>query len=257
MNYGLYLSAAGLKAQDARQAVIANNIANAKTTGFKRDLVLMQSRANAVVEDPTMARYRVPVVDNQGGGVNAIGGGIDLTQGELKSTGKATDLALSGQGFFTVRGANDSKLLTRDGSFNINQDNNLVTANGGNLVLDQAGQPIVLDPTMKITVSSQGEIMQSDSLAGGGVKLGIVDVPDTRQIIKLGGNLMSVRNPDSLTPASPQTTVVQGHLEDSDVDPTVEMVNMITGMRAFEANAKMISYADTAMSEINTVGRVA
>ncbi len=257
MNYGLYISAAGLRAQDARQSVIANNIANANTAGFKRDLVMMRSRANAVDEDPAMARYRLPVLENQGGGVNAVGGGIDLTQGHFNSTGNPTDLALDGKGFFTIQGADGQKLLTRDGSFQLNQDGRLVTANGGYAVLNDGGSPIVLDPKMGITVGSQGEIMQRDSLAGGGAKLGIVNVSDPRQIIKLGRNLMTVRNPDALTAVPPQTVVLQGHLEDSDVDPTTEMVNMISGMRAFEANAKMISYADTAMSELNTVGRVA
>ena len=70
MNYGLYLSTMGLKAQRVRQSVISNNLANAHTTGFKRDLLLLQSRANAVNEGiPRMSPYRVPVVEDQGGRV--------------------------------------------------------------------------------------------------------------------------------------------------------------------------------------------
>jgi flagellar basal-body rod protein FlgG len=256
MNYGLYLSAAGLRAQDVKQSVIANNLANANTTGFKRDLVLMQTRANAVVEDPRMAGYRVPVVCNQGGGVNPVGGGIDLSQGLFKATQSNTDLALDGKGFFTVRGADNQKLLTRDGSFIINNDGNLATASGGHLVLDESGQPIALTPGLPIHVSSKGEVMQSDSLSSG-VKLGIVDVTDAKQLIKQGGNLMTVRDSVSLAPIPAETVVLQGHLEESGVDPTVEMVNMLAGMRVFEANAKMISYADTSMAQLNNVGRVA
>src|SRR5437763_4339005 len=118
MNYGLYISAAGLQAQDARQSVISNNLANSMTTGFKRDLAVMRSRANAVVEDPHMRPYRVPVVDHQGGGVSIVGGGIDLSQSSLDTTGNATDLALEGKGFFTVAGPDSTdRLLTRNGKF--------------------------------------------------------------------------------------------------------------------------------------------
>jgi flagellar basal body rod protein FlgG len=82
-------------------------------------------------------------------------------------------------------------------------------------------------------------------------------VTDSRQLIKRGGNLLQARSAEALTAVPAQTTVLQGHLEKSDVDPTTEIINLMTGMRAFEANAKMISYADTSMSQLNTVGRVA
>src|SRR3954466_6603719 len=104
MMYGLFLSAAGLQAQQNRQSVMANNLANAQTTGFKRDLVMMRERANAVNEDVKMARFRAPVTQDQGGGVLAASGGIDLGQGMLESTGNETDFALSGPGFFEIAG---------------------------------------------------------------------------------------------------------------------------------------------------------
>ncbi len=84
MNYGLYISAAGLQAQELRQQVTSNNLANAGTHGFKRDLAIMQARANAVDEDPRMAAYRIPVLQDQGGGVFALGNGIDLSQATLE-----------------------------------------------------------------------------------------------------------------------------------------------------------------------------
>ena len=257
MNYGLYISAAGMRAQDARQTVIANNIANANTTGFKRDLVVMQARANAVDEDPTMAQYRLPVVSQQGGGVNAFSGGIDLSQGRFESTDSDTQVALNGPGFFTVQTASGEKLLTRDGNFHINQEGKLAMYNGGSLVLDQNGQPIQLNSSYKTAITSEGEVRQSNSVGGSGVKLGIVDVKDSHQLIKRGANLLQARSPEALAPATAQTTVIQHHLEESGVDPILEMVNMMTGMRAFEANAKMITYADTSMAQLNTVGRVA
>ncbi len=142
---GLYISAAGLQAQDMRQAVIANNLANAQTNGFKRDLVSMQARLQAPREDVQMMKYLVPTFGNQGGGVNAMGVGMDLAQAPLVETTNQTDVAIEGRGFFTVKGDKEGeKSLTRDGQFLINTDGALVTANGGRPVLSSEGQPIVL-----------------------------------------------------------------------------------------------------------------
>ena len=256
MDYGLYVSAAGMKAQLARQDVIANNLANAQTTGFKRDLVLMQSRANAVNEDPTMFQYREPVVQDMGGGMFGSGGGIDLTQAMMESTGNQTDLALDGKGFFTVQGDNGQKLLTRDGRFLVDNGGSLVTATGGRKVLDSNGQPITLNPDLPIVVGADGQVTQ-DGAGTSGVQLGLVDVNDSRSLVKLGGNVMAASNADELTDAPPGTKVRQGQLEASGTDPVVELVNMMEGQRAFDANAKMISYQDTELSQLNTVGRIA
>jgi flagellar basal-body rod protein FlgF len=261
MNYGLYLSAMGLKAQMVRQSVISNNLANSHTAGFKRDLLLMQSRENAVHEDPSMYPYRVPVVQDQGGGVFAVGNGIDLSQSTFEDTGNATDLALDGRGFFTVggTGAEQTKLLTRDGRFLMDAQGNLRMASGGRPVLDSNGRPIVLDPNLPVSINSSGEISQGDLLAGAGgkVKLGIVDIKNSQQLMKLGGNVMRATSDAALTDADPATQVRSGVIETSGVDPMSEMISMMDGFRAFEANAKMISYQDQTLSQINTIGRVA
>ena len=80
---------------------------------------------------------------------------------------------------------------------------------------------------------------------------------DSRRLIKIGNNLLTVDKADALTPVSPNTEVRQGHLEQSGVNPIVELTSMMEGQRAFEANAKMITYQDTTLSELNTVGKVA
>jgi len=85
----------------------------------------------------------------------------------------------------------------------------------------------------------------------------LTDVSAPQDLVKLGNNLMRVQNPKSLTDMPATTEVRQYHLEQSGVDPVVEMVNMMEGQRAFEANAKMISYQDTTLSELNTIGKVA
>ena len=258
MNYGLYLSAAGLKAQESRINVITNNLANSATHGFKRDLAIMRSRANATREDPRMYAYRVPVLEDQGGGVSIVGNGIDLTQGTFDKTANQTDVALDGHGFFTVAGDKGEKLLTRDGSFLIRNDGTLVTSAGGRTVLDSSGQPIKLNPILPVTIDGNGEISQSDAGGNAGqVKLGVVDVTDPRRLIKLGGNVMTVDKPDALKDAGPDTRVLQYQLENSGVDPLTETVAMWQGQRAFEANTRMISYTDQTMAQVNQVGRIA
>ena len=202
-----------------------------------------------------MGQYRTPTLDSQGGGVFALGAGLNMSQGIFKDTGAQTDVALDGDGFFTVRGDKGETLLTRDGSFLINRDGQLVTQ-GGRQVLDDSGAAITLNPALPVTVSAQGEVSQGDG-AGGAKKLGIVKVADTRQLRKLGANLLVATNPDAVVPAGVETQVLQGHLEESSVNEATELVNMIQGQRVFEANAKMITYQDTAMSQLNTVGRVA
>jgi len=256
MNYGLYLSAMGARAQMNRQAVISNNLANSATTGFKRDLMVMQSRLNAAYEDPKMFPYRLPVVKDQGGGVLPMGDGIDLSQSELENSSNATDVALNGKGFFTVAGDNGEKLLTRNGRFLIDQTGKLVTAGGNRAVLDSTGQPITLNPSLPLVIGNDGMISQG---AGGGqetgVKLGLADVADSRQLTKLGGNVM--RAPGDLAQVPAETQVMQYKLEASGVEPMVEIINMMEGQRAFEANTRMMSYQDTTLSQLNTVGRVA
>ncbi len=215
----------------------------------------MQARANAVHEDPTMMKYAIPVLQNQGGGVNIAGAGIDLTQSALTRTGNATDLALEGKGFFEVQGEQaGEKFLTRDGTFLLNNNGGLVTATGGRPVLGVDGQPITLNPNLPVTIGMTGVISQGDGTVG---QLGLTDISDSRRLLKVGNNLLTVDKPDALVPVSSGTQVRQGHLEQSGVDPIVEMVSMMEGQRAFEANAKMITYQDTTLSELNTIGKVA
>jgi flagellar basal body rod protein FlgG len=253
MNYGLYLSAAGAQAQMARQDVVTNNLANTQTTGFKRDLVIMQARLNAAYEDPKMAAYRMPVVKDQGGGVFPISGGMDLSQGTLKNSGNPLDVALNGRGFFTVQGDNGTTLLTRDGHFDMDQEGNVLSA--GRPVLDKDGNPIKLNLDGQVTIGKDGSIYQGGTETG--VALGIVNVADSRQLIKLGGNKMRVAEGVNVTQAPADTQVMQYKLEDSGVNEMTEIVNMIEGQRAFEANTKMISYQDQTMSLLNSVGRIA
>jgi flagellar basal body rod protein FlgG len=258
MIYGLYLSAAGLQAQQARQNVLSNNLANAQTAGFKRDLATMRARANAVDEDPRMAQYRLPILQDQGGGVLVTNGGIDLTPASLEKTANATDVALDGRGFFTVGGDRPGeKLLTRDGRFLLNNDGVLVTASGGRPVLSSEGEPIKLNPALPITISEKGLVSQGENGPGAGTRLGVVDVPDARRLRKLGSNVLTVDKPSAIRELPAETSVRQYSLENSGVEPVTEMVQMMEGQRAFEANARLITYQDQTLQQLNAIGRVA
>jgi flagellar basal body rod protein FlgG len=252
------MSAAGLQAQEYRQSITTNNLANAQTAGFKRDLALVQSRLNAFRENPALASLAPldnPALLDQGGGVGVLPAVIDLSQGNLQPTGNQTDLALQGAGFFTVRNADGKTALTRDGRFTINSEDMLVTATGGHSVLDASGQPIKLNPQLPIAVDSHGVISQgSDGSAG--VALGLQEVTNPQALEKLGGNLLAAP-PEALRAASADTTVRQGYVESSTVDPVIEMVNMMEGQRIFDANAKLITMQDQTLAQLNTLGKVA
>jgi flagellar basal body rod protein FlgG len=260
MLYGLYLSASGLQAQEKRQSVITNNLANANTTGFKRDLAVVQARANAAYEDPRMSQYRHGILGKQGGGVLVHGAGVDLTQSTLLRTGNPTDLALEGRGFFVLQGENDGQTaLTRDGRFLVSSEGTLVSSTSGRPVLNSEGAAIKLDPALPVVVDATGRLTQSDASGQdiASAQLKLTDVADARRVVKLGRNMMTVDDPKALQDISPSTIVRSGHLEQSGVDPVVEMVNMMEGQRIFDANAKMISYQDQTLQQLNTIGRIA
>jgi len=255
MLYGLYLSAAGMQAQEYRQNVTANNLANAQTTGFKRDLAMVQSRLEATHEDPGMLQYRVPVLSQQGGGVLAMPTMMDMSQGMLLATHSPTDVALKGSGFFTLQGDKTGEpFLTRDGHFAIDSEGTLVASATSRAVLGADGNPIKLaNPSLPISIDDRGQLQQAGATVA---TLGLTDVKDPDALKKIGGNLFSV-DAEAMTPADPATQVKQQFLESSGVDPVVEMTNMMQNQRAYEANAKMITYQDTTLQLINTVGRIA
>src|ERR1700722_2420103 len=139
MLYGLYLSATGVMTNSYRQDVIANNLANAQTIGFKKDLTLFKQRPTASQENPAHADWSDPMMDRMGGGTFAMPTAVDTTQGELQHTGSNLDVAIDGGGYFAVD-ANGKQKLTRNGEFLIDRDGNLILAGGeGEKVLDPTG----------------------------------------------------------------------------------------------------------------------
>ena len=135
MQYGLYVSAAGALANSYRQDVIANNLANVETVGFKRDLALFTSRRTEA-EETGQRRNTTALLEGLGGGLFALPTYTDFSPGGLEDTGRDYDVAIKGQGFFQVN-KNGETFYTRDGCFALNQANELVTLSGQLLVWDE------------------------------------------------------------------------------------------------------------------------
>lgn len=254
MLYGLYLSATGVMTNSYRQDVIANNLANSETTGFKRDIPLFQVRFPEADTNAAHASWSNPLLNQIGGGTFAAHTQIDQAPGELTSTGSNLDAAIQGPGFFSVA-INGKHRLTRNGSFVIDKLGHLVLNDGsGAQVLDQDGKPITLEGKLRnVTVIAKDSTINQANKAV--AKLGVFDVPDRSQLKQLGGTLFSVTDPTQIKPSA--SLLEDGFLEKSNVAPASELTALMDTQRDLEANANMIQDQNQTLSElVNTVGKV-
>ena len=255
----LAIAATGMNAQQTNVEVIANNIANINTTGFKR--------ARAEFTDLLYQVERMQGVPNRGGqGVvpegAQLGLGVRLAairnlhiQGTLNQTGNKLDLALNGEGWFQVTGPGGDTLYTRDGAFNTNDQGQLVTLDG--FLVDP--QITIPQNTTEVTVNETGEIFAT--VGGQGVpqsvgQLTLVTFANNAGLAAQGGNLFretaASGTPTAGVPGDPgYATVQQGYLEDSNVDPVKEISDLISAQRAYEMNSKIMTAADEMSSLIS------
>lgn len=255
MIYGLWLSAAGVQTNSYRQDVIANNLANSETVGFKRDLALFQARRTEAQDRGGMPGTSDPMLEGLGGGVFAYPTQVDPSQGEMEPTGNNLDVAIEGRGFFTVND-NGQMRLTRDGRFVVNRAGHLALANAaGQEVLDNKGKPITLDPLAigtKTSIGRFGEITQNDRPVA---RLGVVDVPDYSKLQKRGGTMLSYPEEGAFTPAS--GVLHSTFVERGNVEPATELGQLMDAQRQLEANANMIRYQDQTLQRLcNDVGKI-
>lgn len=251
MIYGLYLSATGVLANSYRQDVIANNLANAETVGFKRDLATFVERPNAA--DPSAQINGADPLASLSGGMWARPTHVDPAQGSLKDTGNSTDVAIEGKGYFLVQTPQGNR-LTRNGQFLLNRDGNLVLANDANAkLLDNTGKPISVDSRQRIDLSKQGQISQSGRNVA---VIGVYDVAHSRQLAKQGANLLSYTG--DLTPAATNSYALhQKFVEQSNVQPAVALTHLMDAERQLEANASMIQYQNETLGElVNSVEKI-
>jgi flagellar basal-body rod protein FlgG len=258
----LYTAASGMSAQQANIDNIAHNLANVNTTGFKKarvdfeDLVYDQTKAPGA---PTSTTNEAPVGLETGLGVRAVATSRDFGRGNLKASNGPLDLAIEGDGFFQVQLPTGETAYTRSGTFHLNGEGNLVTADGY-LLEPQIAVPV---NATSITVSKDGIVSITIPGQVGSQQVGTLELAAFQNPAGLraaGGNVFLA----TTASGEPQVgtagtdargTIAQGFLEDSNVSVVEEMVNMILGQRAYEANSKVIKAADEMLSQVNTIVR--
>ena len=224
--------------------IVANNIANADTTGFKVEDLMQKT----VPAEPayTLGGPRPVKFVGDDGVVR------DFGQGGLRTTGAPLDLAIEGQGFFQVNSPTGPR-YTRDGNFRLDDNGNLVTK-GGLPVMDDGGGQITLDPTQgQVTISQDGTVSQGRTRIG---KLGVVNFQTLSTLEKTGDNLY--RNTSNQQPTPSETAQIrQGMLEGSNVKPIVEISKMIEVSRAYEQISNIMNAnADLSKSAVERMGKV-
>jgi len=224
--------------------IIANNIANMDTTGFKVESLL--HKANPAAPARTEGGPR-PVKF-----VTADGVARDFRQGALTTTGSAFDLAIEGQGFFQIQ-TPEGPRFTRDGRFTTDPNGRLVTQ-AGHPVLDAGGAEILIDPEKgQVSIGADGSMTQGDEQVA---KVGVFDFANVGALSKTGDNLF--RNVSNLQPQpAEEMRLRQGMLESSNVKPVIEITRMVDVSRAYEQTAKMMeSEADLSRRAVERLGRV-
>ncbi|HZL34132.1 MAG TPA: flagellar hook-basal body protein [Tepidisphaeraceae bacterium] len=252
MIYGLYLSAAGVMSNSYRQDVIANNLANSETIGFKRDLAVFRERPTALRERGQGGDYSDPILENLGGGILASRSLLDNHQGDLEHTGNPLDVAIVGNGYFSVTNGRQ-QTLTRDGRFMLNRNGELILSNDrGQRVLDPKGKPIHLDPNAPVAITSDGQITQNGNAVGA---IGLFDVANPALLKKQGGTMLAYPDGTPLQAATGSLAIESQ--EKSNVDPTTELAELMTTQRNLEANANMIKYQDSMLAQlVSSVGKI-
>ncbi|MBR1129669.1 flagellar basal-body rod protein FlgG [Bradyrhizobium iriomotense] len=259
----LHTAATGMAAQELNVQVISNNIANLRTTGFKKQTAAFQDliyehvrRVGAQASDQGTI---LPVGVDIGGGVKTVGTPRSMTQGTLSQTGNDLDLAMSGEGFFKILMPDGTYQYTRDGTFQMDNQGRVVTAQGNPV------QPTITIPNNAsgITVNEQGQV--SVTLPGSSTSSVIGTINVTRFINKAGlqpvGSNQFTETPSSGPPQDGTANtegygkITQGSLEQANVDVVSEMSDLIAAQRAYEMNAKVISAADQMMQSTTALFR--
>lgn len=251
MLYGMWLSADGLLAQQYRQDVIANNLANVETAGFKPDRVAFIERLNeSLVRGGTSTRHSV--LDASTGGVFEAPVYTDYAQGPILPTEDKFDLAILGDGFLAI-GTDAGPQFTRDGRLMMSPEGTLRHDATGAPVLDVDRRPIVLDPASRgeLRIDESGNVRQGDAIVA---RLALVDFADRQKLVKVGENLFDASN---ATPMVAAGRLRQGAVEASGVDAARTLVEMIAASRAYQLNASLISLQDESLGRlVNDVGRI-
>lgn len=254
---GLYTAYTGMINQQYRLDTITNNLANSATTGYKREGATSKAFDEVLaikVKDSSEA-YINRGIGNVSLGVKIGENYTDYSQGSFKSTGNTYDLALEGNGFFSISFTNkqgeESIKYTRDGSF-ITDNEGALRTKDGDYVLGKGGEIYIPTDASEVSINALGDIYADDMYID---TLDVVDFEDYNYLKKYGENMCEPV--DGAQPKDVTAKVHQGYLETSNVNVVSEMVEMITITRAYESNQKIIQSMDTMLEKsVNEVGKV-
>ncbi len=244
----LAMAGHAMTTQMAKMETLTNNLANISTRGFKRE-ELFVNELKKTVNELNGSDFSKDTA------VPFVGARIDFSQGPLEGTNRPLDVAISGDGLFSVE-TPDGEAYTRDGRFTLNQEGILITSDGVP-VLGEGG-PIAINlqenSAAEVLINGAGEILIDSNVID---KLKIVSTANPADFSKIGSNLFQLKEGVEATPLE-NVEVKQGFLENSNVDSITEMVSMIDLMHQYEMAQKMIRSQDTilqkAASEIGRVG---
>ncbi len=254
---GLYTAYTGMLNQQKKMDTLSNNLANADTTGYKKEGVTaktFETQLAIKVKDGSNA-----YIDQQIGKLNLgvkIGENYtDYSQGSYRYTGNTYDLALGGDGFFNIsfmnKAGEQSVKYTRDGNFTIDNEGALRTQDG-DYVLGESGEIYIPTNAVDVSINKLGEIYADGEYID---TIKITDFEDYNYLKKYGENMYDAV--DGATEKEPTATIDQGYLEQSNINVVTEMVNMISLSRTYEANQKLIQTMDDALDKsANQIGKV-
>ena len=258
MDEALWIAKTGLEAQQTRMAVTANNLANVNTTGFKQSRAVFEDllyQNESQVGAQSSEETQLPSGLNVGTGVRVVATEKIFTQGNVVQTGNNLDMAIQGRGFFQILMPDGSLGYTRDGTFQLNSDGQIVTSTGYLL------QPGITIPegAKSVTIGSDGTVsvlVAGDSTPSQLGSVQLTDFVNPAGLQPVGKNLFL----ESAASGAPQTgtpgldglgTLTQGSLETSNVNTVQELVNMIETQRAYEMNSKAISTTDDMLAYVS------
>ena len=271
MMRALWTAATGMTAQQTNVDVIANNLSNVNTTAYKKttttfkDLVY-DNRGRAYNLDKKDA----PVDLQIGLGAKPAATLRDFKDGTYQATERVTDLAISGEGFFTIRNAQGEMIYTRDGSFKFSPSDDggqMLVNSQGYPVLDAEGNEIIisLDSIEDLVVAQDGKISIrniDNEIVYTGIELGIVKFQNPGGLLSLGSNNYTTTDnsgapvwENALEEGVERSMIMQHYLEGSNVQLVDEMVNLIVAQRAYEVNSKAINAADEMLQQANNLRR--
>ncbi|MBS0308708.1 MAG: flagellar basal-body rod protein FlgG [Proteobacteria bacterium] len=253
----LWIAKTGLDAQQTQMDVIANNLANVSTTGFKRARAVFEDLLYQTMRQPgalSSQQTQLPTGLQIGTGVRPVATERIFTQGNLQQTGNAKDVAISGSGFFQILMPDGTTAYTRDGNFQADNQGQLVTSSGFPV------QPAITIPanTQSITIARDGTVSILQSGSSTPVQVGALQLAtfvNPAGLESKGENLyaetVASGNPSTNTPGTNGAgALIQGYTETSNVNVAEELVNMIQTQRAFELNSKAITTSDQMLQRL-------